>query len=90
VVVHPTMLEGEAGFLVLEVVPGSSAERASLHQGDLLIGAAGIRFRSADDLEQALERASASRTLAIQFRRGASPAIRTAVAQLAHASARAA
>jgi serine protease Do len=93
VVVHPATLPGEAGqvgFVVLEVVAGSSAEHASLHQGDILIGAAGIRFRSPQDLEQALERASATGTLAIQFRRGASQAIRTAVAQLAQAAARAA
>jgi serine protease Do len=92
VVMHPTTLQGERGqigFVVLEVLPGSSAERASVHQGDVLIGAAGTRFRSAEDLERAIG-AAASGTLAIQFRRGARPAIRTAVAQLAHASARAA
>jgi serine protease Do len=93
VVVHPAVLQnegGQVGFVVLEVVPGSNAECASLYQGDILIGAAGIRFRSQDDLEDALDRAAASGTLAIQFRRGASPAIRTAVVQLAQASARAA
>jgi serine protease Do len=89
VIVHPAMLDGQIGFVVLEVVPGSSAERASLRQGDVLIGAAGTRFHSAEDLGRALA-AATSGTLAIQFRRGASPAIRTAVAQLTHASARAA
>jgi serine protease Do len=93
VAVHPAILQGESGhvgFVVLEVVPGSSAERASLHQGDILIGAGGNLFCSAHDLENALDRASASGTVAIQFRRGGSPIIRTAVAQLAHAAARAA
>jgi serine protease Do len=91
-VVHPTLLreeDGRIGFVVLEVVPGSSAERASLYQGDVLIGAAGYRFRSAEDLENAI-RTAGTGTLAIQFRRGASPAIRTAVAQLTQAGARAA
>ena len=95
VVVHPAALHGEAGhmgFVVLEVVPGSSAECAALRQGDVLIGTGGIRFRSADDLERALEASAStgSGTLAIQFRRGSSPAIRTAVAQLALVTARAA
>ena len=89
VVVHPAALDGQIGFVVLEVVPGYRAERASIRQGDVLIGAAGSRFRSAEDLERAIGTAT-SGTLAIQFRRGASPAIRTAVAQLAHATARAA
>ena len=93
VVVHATALQndgGQTGFVVLEVIPNSSAERASLRQGDVLIGAAGLRFRSPGDLEDALQRSSASGTLALQFRRGSSPAIRTAVVQLAQAAARAA
>jgi len=89
VVVHPAMLDGQIGLVVLEVVPGSSAERASLRQGDVLVGAAGSRFRTVEDLERAIG-AATSGTLAIQFRRGAGPAIRTAVAQLAHTAARAA
>ena len=77
-----------AGFIVLEVIPGSSADCASLRQGDILIGAEGSRFRSLYDLEEAI--ANARGTLAIQFLRGASAAVRTAVAQLNQASARAA
>lgn len=91
VVVHPAVLHGEEGrigLVVLEVAPGSSAERASLHQGDVLIGAEGSRFRLVEDLERAI--GSASGTLAIQFRRGGSSTVRTAVAQLARVSARAA
>ncbi len=90
VVVHPATLKaGETGFVVLEVVPGSSAERASLQQGDILIGAEESRFRSSDDLERAIL-AAVTGTLAIQFLRGANPTVRTAVAKLTRVSARAA
>jgi serine protease Do len=91
IAVHPAALPGEAGyvgFVVLEVVPGSSAEHASLRQGDVLIGADGSWFRDVDGLVRSIARARGP--LALQFRRGSSPTIRTAVAQLAGPAARAA
>ncbi len=52
----------ELGLLVLEVEPNSPAARASLLQGDVLIG-----FRSPDDLHDAIE---ASEVLTLKFLRG--------------------
>jgi serine protease Do len=91
ITVHPADLPGEAGyigFVVLEVVSGSSADGASLRQGDVLVGADGVRFRDIGDLQRSI--AAARGTLAIQFRRGSSSTTRTAVAQMAKQAARAA
>ena len=89
VVVHAAALDGQVGFVVLEVTPGSGAELASLYQGDVLVGAGGHRFRSVDDLARAI-RENQGGALPIQFRRGASATVRTAVVQLKAAAARAA
>lgn len=80
---------GQPGFLVLEVLPQSAAERASLKPGDLLVGAAGNSFRSLDDFEDALETAREGR-LQIEFRRGDPARIRRVVALLDRQSPRAA
>lgn len=56
------------GLLVLEVEPHGSAASASLLLGDLLTGANGKPFRSADDLSDAVE--AASGVLTLQFQRG--------------------
>jgi serine protease Do len=90
VVVRP-MQTGAKGitFLVLEVVPQSAAERASLLPGDVLVGAAGKTFRSLDDFEDALESTQEGR-LAIEFRRGDGTRVRRVVAHLANESPRAA
>lgn len=45
------------GLLVRGVEPGSSAERAGLVEGDLLVAASGTPLRSVDDLHDALEAA---------------------------------
>ncbi|HEX5229691.1 MAG TPA: trypsin-like peptidase domain-containing protein [Bryobacteraceae bacterium] len=79
----------EFGLIVLEVVANSPAARASLLQGDVLTGAFGRRFASPRDLEGAI-RANHGGILELQFRRGANPAIRTVIAQMASAAARAA
>ncbi len=60
--------EGGFGFLLLKVDPGSAAEAASLMIGDLLIGAAGRKFASLDELHAAVE--SSGETLDLQFLRG--------------------
>jgi len=57
------------GLVVLELVPGSAAEYASLRAGDMLIGIEGQPLRSLDDLEQALE-GRGERLLRLEFVRG--------------------
>lgn len=52
VVVRPIRLDATTtGIMVLEVMPGGAAERASLLPGDALIGANGKRLRTIEDLE---------------------------------------
>jgi serine protease Do len=85
VVVEPVLLDRarrQLGLVVLEVIPGSAAERASLLQGDILVGAGGARFRSTQDLEMGIH-AAPEGILELQFRRGASENIRTVTARLA-------
>lgn len=92
VVVRPVWLDRsarECGLLVLEVMPGSAADRASLLQGDVLIGANGRRFRAVEDLEIAIQ-TSRGGILDLQFRRAANSNIRTVAVSLARASKRAA
>jgi serine protease Do len=85
VVVRPV----KSGLIVLEVIPRSAADRASLLQGDILVGAGGKRFQSLEDLGIAIDR-SRGGILELQFRRGASDKIRTVATQIALASVRAA
>jgi len=92
VMVRPVLVGRSApqlGLLVLEVIPHSAADRASLLQGDVLLGACGKKFRSIQDLETAIV-STRGRILEIQFRRGASENIRTVAAQIALASVKAA
>lgn len=89
VVVRSIYPAPEFGMIILEIVPHSPAERASLLQGDVLIGARGQRFRSVQDLEIAIE-ASRGGILELQFRRGSNAAVRTVMAQMAPDAARAA
>ncbi|MGP0073913.1 MAG: S1C family serine protease [Bryobacteraceae bacterium] len=84
VVVRPIL----AGLIILEVIPGSPADHASLLQGDVLVGAYGKRFQFAQDLQNAIN-ASRGGILELQFRRGASANVRTVAVQMA-AAARAA
>jgi serine protease Do len=85
VVVRPVM----EGLIVLEVIPRSPADRASLLQGDILVGAFGNRFQSAKALGSAIE-ISRGGILELQFRRGASPNVRTVAVPMAPVSVRAA
>ncbi len=78
-----------AGLIVLEVIPNSPADRASLFQGDILVGANGKAFQSLQDLAGAIH-TSRGGILELQFRRGASANIRTVAAQMAPVSVRAA
>jgi len=69
------------GLKILEVVPGSAAEYASLRIGDMLIGIEGQDFHSLDDLEQALEGVG-ERLLRLQFVRGDPDKIRNVAVRL--------
>lgn len=92
VVVRPVSVEtspSQLGLIVLHVIPHSPADRASLLQGDILLGAAGRRFQAVHDLELAIH-SNLGGTLPLQFRRGANANIRSVTAQLPLPSVRAA
>jgi serine protease Do len=92
VVVRPVPLDGlggQLGLIVLEVIPDSPADRASLLQGDILVGAGGKGFQSIQDLETAIH-ASREGILELQFRRGGSEKIRTVATRMTPGSVRAA
>jgi serine protease Do len=70
--VRPLRIRGPVGsiaLLVLDIAEGGAADYASLRIGDLLTGADGRRFASADDLRDAIDRAE-GRFMTIQFLRG--------------------
>jgi serine protease Do len=69
------------GLMILELVPGSAASRASLLPGDILLGADGRFFTALEDLEEALE-ANSGRVLRLQFLRADPSKIRTVAVQL--------
>ena len=69
------------GLMILELVPGSPATRASLLPGDILLGADGRFFTSLEDLEDALA-ANSGRVLRLQFLRADPSKIRTVAVQL--------
>jgi serine protease Do len=92
VVVRPVLVnrsERQIGLIVLDVVPGSPADHASLLQGDILLGTGGKQFQAVQDLEIAID-ASHGGILNLQFRRGASENIRAVAVQMAGAWVRAA
>jgi len=76
------------GLLVLKVEAGSPAAAAPLWAGDVLIGAEGRPFGSADDLRQALDNAGS--LIRLQFLRGDRDATREAAIRLPHRVAEAA
>jgi len=70
VVVRPVAERSrDVGLLVLEVIPNSPAENASLLIGDLLVSVNGRRIESMDDLGDAIDQ-SAGALLKIGFFRG--------------------
>src|SRR4051812_21557159 len=55
-VVRPVRLKDRSfGMMVLEVIVGGAAERASLLPGDVLVGTDNARFRTLEDLERVTE-----------------------------------
>jgi serine protease Do len=69
------------GLVVLEVEPGSPADRASLLPGDILLGSEGQPFSLLEDLSRAL-RGTGPRTLRMDFLRGDYSRIRRVTIQL--------
>jgi serine protease Do len=89
VTVQPVRLAGRAvGLVVVKVEPDSPAARAPLWIGDVLTGAAGRPFHSADDLYEALD--AAGGVIHLQFTRGGRPATREVAIRLETAVAEAA
>jgi serine protease Do len=72
---------GQAGLMILEVAEGGAAERSSLLPGDILAGAAGKKFRDADDLQAAMDEAADS-LLHIEFYRAGRPELRRVAIEL--------
>ena len=79
----PVTAEGRErlGLMILELVPDSTASRASLLPGDILVGADGRFFSALEDLEDALQ-GSAERVLRLQFVRGDPSKLRSVAIQL--------
>lgn len=80
VTLRPVEVPQGPALLVLEVEPGSAAERASLLIGDVLLGANGRRFRSYEDLADVLD---AGGLLRLEFLRGDRRSAREVTVQLA-------
>jgi serine protease Do len=92
VVVRPLLVDRSARqirLIVLEVIPNTPADRASLLEGDVLVGAGGKRFQSLRDLEIAIDQSQGA-IIALDFRRGASGNTRTVAVRIAPAPVRAA
>ncbi len=68
------------GQLILEVAPGSLAERASLMQGDVLVGADGKLFETWNELSEMLD--DPAEVMAVSFLRGDRRTIRQATVRL--------
>jgi serine protease Do len=70
------------GLLLLQVEAGAPAGQASLQTGDILVAADGRPFTSADQLPDALERASQGGELRLQFLRGDRQRVREVTVRL--------
>ena len=82
VVRHVVDRKGKPGLMVLEIVPNSAAERASLFPGDILLWANDVRLQGPDDLQTAIDEASASPVLNVRFQRAGNTEIRRVIAVL--------
>ena len=78
-------------LLVLEVAPGSVAERAGVLPGDVLLAADAVTLHSADDLTAVLRRAAPSGTVTLDLgRAGRRTTVPVVLADARRPSARAA
>jgi serine protease Do len=73
------------GLIVTNVVAGGAAQQASLMLGDVLVGANGELFRSAQDLQRALQKASRG-VVNLMFLRGDRRSIRKVAVKLGMAN----
>jgi serine protease Do len=91
ITVRPVPLDdrGSTALVVLEVEPHGSGAAASILLGDLLLGANGKRFRSVDDLADAIDTAAGG-VLTLQFARGDQRRTREVVVRFEAGSAEAA
>jgi serine protease Do len=91
ITVRPVPLDhrNAIALVVLEVAQHGSAAAASLMIGDLLLGANGRRFRSVDDLADAIDSAAGG-LLTLQFARGDHRRLREVVVRFETGSAEAA
>lgn len=58
------------GVRILEVKPGSPAEKAGLKRGDLIVGLAGMRLRQMSDMALILEQVRPRGSVAVEVLRG--------------------
>jgi serine protease Do len=73
------------GMIITSVVPGGAAQQASLMLGDVLVGANGELFRSAQDLQKALQSAGRG-VMTLMFLRGDRRNIRKVAVRLGMAN----
>jgi serine protease Do len=82
VVVRPVGLkERGIGMMILELLRGGAAERASLVPGDILVGRKKQRFRFLDDLQNAIDEAPGA-LLRLEFYRAGQEQLRQVAVQL--------
>jgi serine protease Do len=91
ITVRPVLLEDRrsVALVVLEVAPSGPAAIASILIGDRLLGANGQRFRSVDDLADAIDGAAGG-VLNLQFARGDNSRVREVAVRFEVGSAEAA
>jgi len=83
VTVRPVQLgAGKFGIMILEISSSGPAKAASLLPGDILAGAAGLAFRSLDDLQFAIDTAPDA-VLHLDFYRGGQQNLRQVAVRLA-------
>jgi serine protease Do len=82
VVVRPVSLKDHhIGMMILELVAGGTAERASLLPGDILVAGNERRFRFLDDLQDAIDQ-SPGAILRLEFYRAGQEKLRKVVVRL--------
>lgn len=80
-VLVPRGRKSSVGFVILDIEPGSAAERASFLPGDIVLGGERGAFQSLDDLARALE-GDGPRTIRLEFLRGDYTRVRRVTVQL--------
>jgi serine protease Do len=86
VVVRPVSLKNRIGMMILELIVGGAAERASLLPGDILVAGNERRFRFLDDLQDAIDQ-SPGAILHLEFYRAGQEKLRKVVVRLLPESA---